>query len=217
MKKCLILLLSLSLLIGCICGCDRDPGQSAPETTQATGSGETAPSESQPAEGQATAPQATVAHATEPQQGQAPTVPQGSNPQSTQPQETEDTDPPETKPANATVPAAGTVIENLVCSYSIGNGSQKTISNPTASHLYHYIRQARSKAQQETPTTGDSAEAEKTALHLSFKIGEKEIARLDLYADDYASIPLTVELPPAQFYLFASGTYQAILNTLNKH
>ena len=216
MKKLFVLLLSLFLLAGCICGCSEEPENTTPDITQATE--ENAPAESAPEESQAATPSATAPPATLPPGAPKPVEPQpttspAATPEATVPGATTplETEPVETKPQNATVPPFGAYIENLTCTYSIGNGSQKTIQNPTASHLYQFIRQARSKAEKRNPSGNENAEV----IHFSFKIGEKEISWLDIYADDYAAIPLTVELPATQFYLFPSGTYQTILNTLN--
>ena len=215
MKKLLIILMSLFLLAGCFCGCAEEPENATPEVTQATE--ENAPAESTPEESQAATPSATAPPATLPSGAPQSVKPQATTPAVTTPQATtpgatepEATQPQPTKPQHTTVPA-GIIIENLICTYSIGNGSEKTIDNPVASDLYQYLTEARSNAQKKNPTSNNNTEV----IHISFKIGEKEIRWMDIYADDYAAIPMTVELPSTQFYLFPSGTYQTILNTLN--
>ena len=228
MRKFLILLLLFSLLAGCICGCAKAPEETTPQVTEGSTPSENKPldykpvgekpTEAQPAETAPTEPVVTAPPATVP-----PGAPQ--KPQATQPQEGNElpeleltetepqaTKPQTTKPQKATVPATGNIIDNLTCTYSIDGGSEKTIENPTASDLYAYIRQARSQAQKKTPSSSSNS----GVIHFSFKIGEKEISWLDLYADNYASIPLTVELPTTQFYQFPNGTYEAIMNTLNQ-
>ena len=213
MKKILILLLAAILLLGCICGCSGEPEQTEPQGTEENKPENEPlaqkPVESKPAEGQIiepTQPVVTAPPATTPPG--APQKPQATEPPATDPQTTE---PQETKPQKNTVPATGELIENLTCTFSIDGGAEKTLENPTASDLYAYIRQARSQADKKNPTSESSS----GVIHFSFKIGDKEISWLELYADNYASIPLTVELPGTQFYLFPKGTYQTVLNTLN--
>lgn len=207
MKRFWILLLLLFLLIGCICGCTQEPAESVPETSS-TAEANT-PLEHNPTENQSAQPSETAPPVTSPSG-----APQPNKPQATEPQETtqQPTEPQATKPQKATVPATGTMIDNLTCTYSIGGGSEKTVENPISSDLYAYIRQARSNAQQKNPVNNNNNQA----IRFSFKIGEKEISWLELYSDDYAAIPVTVELPRTQFYLFPNGTYQTILNTLNQ-
>lgn len=213
MKRIIVLLISLFLLAG-ICGCSEKPETTAPDATLPTV--ENTPVQSQPEESQTAQPSATAPQATLPSgapQGikPQPNTPSPSAPQTTTPGETvpQATEPQATKPQPTTVPA-GIIIDGLTCTYSIGNGSEKVVENPVASDLYQYIRQARSSAQKKNPASSDSDDV----IHFSFKIGDEEIRWLDIYADDYAAIPLTVELPTTQFYLFPSGTYQTILNTL---
>lgn len=215
MKKCLILLLAAILLLGCVCGCAGEPEETVPQATEGNAASENKPLdhkpvENKPTEGQIaepTQPPVTAPPATAP--SGAPQKPQATEPSATDPQASE---PQATKPQKTTVPATGSIIENLTCTFSIDGGSETTVENPTASDLYAYIRQARSQADKKNP----SSESSSGVIRFSFKIGEKEISWLDLYADDYAAIPLTVELPSTQFYRFPGGTYQTIMNTLTK-
>lgn len=226
MKKFLILLLAAILLLGCVCGCSDTVEETQPQVTEES-QPENKPLDhkpvgNKPTESESTEPVATQPLVTAPpptQPSGAPQKPQSTQPPvidsfTTEPQTTEpqETKPQETKPQKTTVPATGEIIKDLTCTISIDGGSEQVIENPTASDFYAYIRSARSQADRRNP----SSEGSSGVIHFSFKIGEKEISWLDLYPDDYAAIPLTVELPTTQFYLFPSGTYQTIMNTLNK-
>ena len=143
------------------------------------------------------------------------TQPVESAPAETEAQDTQPTEtaPQPTKPVQATVPAAGAIIDNLTCTITVGKGSPKTIENPTASHFYQYVKEARSGAVQKDPPF-DNANVESSVLHISFQLNGKEVRRLDIYEDDYASIPLSLEYEAAKFYEFPSGTYQTICNSI---
>ena len=213
MKRIFVLLIALFLLAG-ICGCSEKPETTAPDATLPTV--DNAPVQSQPEESQdakpvATAPQPTLPPGAPQGVKPQPTTPQPAAPQATAPGATEPaaTEPQATKPQHATVPA-GIIVKQLTCIYSIGNGSEKVVENPVASDLYQFVCEARSNAVRRNPSGTGNTEV----IHLSFKMGEKVIRWMDIYADDYAAIPVTVELPTTQFYLLPSGTYQTILNTL---
>lgn len=208
MRNALIICLAVFSIVGCLCGCSKEPAATQPpaETPEVTQSQtpETIPAD--------TPSQPEHPHVTQPQMEtpSQPILPQETSPQPTKPQA------PESWAENATVPAAGTLIDNLVCAYTIDNGQEKVLSNPTASFFYHYIRTVRSNAQQQKPPANGDDSNQQNRIHLSFRIDQKEITYVTVYADDHASIPVTLGFPVYNYFQFEEGTYNTLLNTLNK-
>ncbi len=111
----------------------------------------------------------------------------------------------------------GAMIENLVCTYTIGTAPEQTVENPTASFLYQFLIDGRADAEQKSLPTNSNIDINTDVIFISFQKDGKQIFRMWLYADDYAAIPVSKESNASRYYQFTRGSYASLKLTLENN
>ena len=149
-----------------------------------------------------------------------PTATEGNN--TTEPQIIIPTGPVSTEPEPTAPPTEispqGSLIDNMVCTLTYGDGTEKVIENPMISSIYYYLLNQRMDGEEKWPSDDRSAYMDST-ISLYFQVKDKSALMIYLWPDDYAAIAIDASDPNSalRYYKFADGAYASLLLTIENN
>ncbi len=142
----------------------------------------------------------------------APTEPQiiiPTGPVSTEP---EPTAPP------TEIPPQGALMNNMICTVTYGDGTQKVVENPLVSHIYNYLIAERSSSEEKRPSD-NRLDYMDSMITLHFQVNEKSALMIYIWSDGYAAIATNASDPNSacRYYKFSDGVHASVLLTLKNN
>lgn len=127
------------------------------------------------------------------------------------------TEPEPTAPPTEISPQ-GSLIDNMVCTVTYGDGTEEVIENPMISSIYNYLLNQRLDGEEKRPSDDRSAYMDST-ISLYFQVKDKSALMIYLWPDDYAAIAIDASNPNSacRYYKFADGAYASLLLTLENN
>lgn len=129
------------------------------------------------------------------------------------------TEPEATNPQKRPEPIApqGAIANNMVLRATVEGQAEQVVENPDASFIYNYISSLRKDAKEEFPSNTDESYIS-SVIELSFLVGEKHVARVYFYKDNYVGISIEPgsENAACRYYKFPDGAYDSLMLTLQE-